>query len=118
MAGKNPKEGISIFKDGRKGDKILPEVRDILKSIPGLELVEMDRNREMTYCCGGGGTGLWYEIPRVHMNYTRVDDAKEKDVGYLAVACPICLQMLDDGVKSRDYGIEVKDIAQIVMEAL
>jgi len=102
---------------GRKHNIYNPP-RDILKSIPGLELVEMDRNREMTYCCGGGGTGLWYELPRVHMNYTRVDHAKEKDVDYLAVACPICLQMLDDGVKSRDYDIKVKDIAQIVMEAL
>lgn len=52
------------------------------------------------------------------MNYTRVDHAKEKNVDYLAVACPVCLQMLDDGVKSRDYDIPVKDIAQIVMEAL
>jgi len=102
---------------GRKHN-IYDPPRDILKSIPGLELVEMDRNREMTYCCGGGGTGLWYELPRIHMNYTRVDHAKEKDVDYLAVACPICLQMLDDGVKSRDYDIEVKDIAQIVLEAL
>ncbi|MCK4787080.1 MAG: (Fe-S)-binding protein [Desulfobacteraceae bacterium] len=92
--------------------------REILKGIPGLELVEMDRNKEMAYCCGGGGTGLWYELPRIHMNYTRVDHAKEKNVDYLAVACPVCLQMLDDGVKSRDYDIPVKDIAQIVMEAV
>jgi Fe-S oxidoreductase len=102
---------------GRKLD-IFDQPRDILKSIPGVELVEMDRNREMTYCCGGGGTGLWYELPRIHMNYTRADHAKDKGVDYLAVACPICLQMLDDGVKARDYDIEVKDIAQIVMEAL
>ena len=46
------------------------------------------------------------------------DIAKDKGVDYLAVACPICLQMLDDGVKARDYDIEVKDIAQIVMEGL
>lgn len=92
--------------------------REVLKSIPGLELVEMDRNREMAYCCGGGGTGLWYELPRIHMNYTRVDQAKEKNPDYLAVACPICLQMLDDGVKFKNYDFPVKDLAQIVLEAL
>lgn len=92
--------------------------REVLKSIPGLELVEMDRNREMAYCCGGGETGLWYELPRIHMNYTRVDQAKEKEPDYLAVACPICFQMLDDGVKTRNYDFQVKDLAQIVLEAI
>lgn len=92
--------------------------REILNSIPGLEFVEMDRNKEMAYCCGGGGTGSWYDLPRLNMNFTRVDHAKEKNVDYLAVACPICLQMLDDGVKSRNYDFVVKDIAQIVLESL
>lgn len=92
--------------------------RDILKSIPGLELVEMDRNQKLGYCCGGGGTGLWYELPRFKINNTRVDHAKEKGINYLAVACPVCLQMLDDGVKFKNYDIEVKGIAQIVLESL
>jgi len=92
--------------------------REVLKGIPGLRLVEMERSRETAYCCSGGGTGLWYELPRFHMNYTRVDQAKEKEPDYLAVACPICLQMLDDGVKTRNYDFQVKDIAQIVLEAL
>jgi len=92
--------------------------REVLKSISGLELVEMERSREMAYCCSGGGTGLWYELPRFHMNYTRADQAKEKEPDYLAVACPICLQMLDDGVKTRNYDFQVKDLAQIVLEAL
>jgi Fe-S oxidoreductase len=102
---------------GRKND-IYEQPRDVLKSIPGLELVEMDRNRSMAFCCGGGGTGVWYELPRIHMNYTRVDQAKEVNPDYLAVACPVCLQMLDDGVKFRNYDIAVKDLAQIVLEAL
>lgn len=102
---------------GRKLNIFEPP-REVLKSIPGLELVEMGRNREMAYCCSGGGTGLWYELPRFHMNYTRVDQAKEKNPDYLAVACPICLQMLDDGVKTRNYDFQVKDLSQILLEAL
>ena len=102
---------------GRKHDIYEPP-RKVLESIPGVELVEMERNREMAYCCGGGGAGLWYELPRIHMNYTRVDQASEKKADYLAVACPICLQMLDDGVKFKNHDMAVKDIAQILAEAI
>jgi Fe-S oxidoreductase len=102
---------------GRKFN-IFDAPRDVLKSIPGLEIVEMDRNRQMAYCCGGGGSGLWYDLPRVKMNTTRVDQANEKSVDCLAVACPICLQMLDDGIKSRDYKFEVKDIGQLILESM
>lgn len=97
---------------------IYNEPRDILSSIPGLQLVEMDRTKGEASCCGGGGTGIWYTIPRINMNYTRAEHANEKNVDYLAVACPACLQMLDDGVKLKNYSISVKDIAQIVLEVI
>lgn len=102
---------------GRK-NSIYEEPRNILKSIPGLQLVEMERNRQSTFCCGGGGTGLFYELPTIKMELTRADHAKEKDVEVIAVACPICLQMLDTGIKGRNYSIEVMDIAQLMKEAL
>lgn len=102
---------------GRKND-IYEEPRNVLKSIPGVELVEMKKNREHTYCCGGGGTGVIHEIENIRMNQTRVDHAKEMDADCIAVACPICIQMLDDGVKSRNYKMEVKDIAQLLKEAI
>lgn len=102
---------------GRKND-IYDEPRKVLQGIAGVELVEMKKTKENAYCCGGGGTGLIYEVPNIRMNETRVDHAEEKKADCIAVACPICLQMLDDGVKNRNYKIEVKDIAQLIMEAL
>jgi Fe-S oxidoreductase len=102
---------------GRKND-IYDEPRNVLKSIAGVELVEMKKAKANAYCCGGGGTGLVHEVPNIRMNQTRVDHAKEQNADCIAVACPICLQMLDDGVKSRNYKIEVKDIAQLIKEAL
>lgn len=101
---------------GRQHD-IYDQPREILKSILDLDLVEMDKTREMSTCCGGGGTGLWHDLPGININFTRADDAEEKNVEYVAVACPACLQMLDDAVKSRNYDIIVKDVAEIVMEA-
>lgn len=102
---------------GRRYD-IYDPPREILSSIPGVQLVEMEPSKEVGYCCGGGGTGLWYHLPRVNMNYTRAEHARKTNARYLAVACPICLQMLDDGVKFKNYDMAVKDIAQIILEAL
>ena len=78
----------------------------------------MDHARGEASCCGGGGTGVWYNLPGINMNYTRIEQAKEKNIEYLAVGCPMCLQMLDDGAKFKNYDIAVKDIAQIVLEAI
>ncbi|WP_287588584.1 (Fe-S)-binding protein [Candidatus Borrarchaeum sp.] len=102
---------------GRRSE-IYDAPRKILQSIPKLDFVEMYFTRENAHCCGGGGTGLWLDLPKINMDMTRSDEAKEKDVDYLAVACPICLQMLDSAMKSKDYEIEVRDIAEIVEKAM
>jgi Fe-S oxidoreductase len=102
---------------GRKND-IFEEPRRILENIPGIELIEMDKNKTSSYCCGGGGSGLFYDIPGIEMNNTRADQAADKAVEYIIVACPICYQMLDDAVKSRDYQMEIKDISEMVRDAL
>lgn len=78
----------------------------------------MERTEGEASCCGGGGTGIWYALPGVNMNYTLAEQARDRNIDYVAVACPNCLQMLDDGMKSKDYEIAVKDIAQILSEAL
>lgn len=101
---------------GRRND-IYDEPRKILKSIPGLELIEMEFSKENAYCCGGGGTGLWMDIPKVDIDLKRVDQINEINVQIVAVACPICLIMLKAAMDSRDYDIEVKDIAQLVKES-
>jgi len=97
-------------------NEIYDEPRKILKSIPGLELVEMEFSRETAYCCGGGGTGLWMDIPKVDIDLKRADQIKEINVQTVAVACPNCLIMLKGAIDSRGYNIEVKDIAQLIKE--
>lgn len=102
---------------GRKNN-IYEEPRKVLGAIPGIDLVEMKKSHATAYCCGGGGTGLFYDVPKINMNMTRADHAQTAGAQVMAVACPICLQMLEDGVKSRGHQIEVKDVAQLIKDAL
>ncbi len=97
---------------------IYEEPRRILESIPGIELVEMRRSRETALCCGGGGSGLFLDLPRVNMDKARADHIREASADCIAVACPHCCQMLDSAIRGLGYDIEVRDIAQLVREAL
>jgi Fe-S oxidoreductase len=99
-------------------NSLYDEPRKILRSLPGLDLVEMKRSKEDGFCCGGGGTGLFLDLPRISIDRSRANQVNEVSPDCLAVACPICLQMLNAAMKSRNYAIEVKDIAQLVREAL
>jgi succinate dehydrogenase/fumarate reductase iron-sulfur protein len=103
-------------------NKIFDEPRAVIQSIPGVELVEMGRSRENSLCCGGGGGRRWYEgtDPDAHMAHERVREALGTGAEIIATACPFCLNMLDDAVKTLglDDQIEVRDIMELVVEAL
>jgi len=97
--------------------------REILQSIPGIELIEMERNRENSFCCGGGAGNFYTDF--LHggensPNRIRVREAYETGAQILAVACPACMTMLEDALRteSLDEKLTVKDIAEIVQEAL
>jgi Fe-S oxidoreductase len=95
--------------------------RDILKSIPGLEFVEMDRCREQSMCCGGGGGGLWVERAKgERLSDLRVEEAMGKEASILSTSCPYCIAMLEDSVRTMnaDENIKVKDLAELVLESL
>jgi Fe-S oxidoreductase len=104
------------------GDEgIYDEPRQVLESIPGLELVEMRDNRKLAICCGGGGGGLWQDVKKgERLTDLRLDQALETGAEVLAVACPYCMVMFEDSVLSseKSHALEVKDIIEIVQEAL
>jgi len=100
---------------------IYDEPRQILESIPGVELVEMRDNRKYALCCGGGGGGIWQDTKKgERFADLRVDQALETEAQVLAVACPYCMVMFEDSVLSSNKGdvIAVKDIMELVQEAL
>jgi Fe-S oxidoreductase/nitrate reductase gamma subunit len=95
--------------------------REILKAIPGVELVEMPRNREKSFCCGAGGGNLVREYPgEDRPNNIRAREAASTNAEILAVACPFCMIMLEDGVKTEklDDRIQVLDVIELVYESV
>jgi len=105
-----------------KRNEIYDAPREILKSISGLEFVEMKRNRENSFCCGGGAGRTWTEeaVPEKRPSVDRVKEALELGVEVIATACPFCVTTLEDAVKVLDAEdkIVVKDILELLKEAL
>lgn len=93
--------------------------REILRNIPGVELVEMDRNRENSFCCGGGGANFNTDFFGSTQNSPariRVREAHATGANILAVACPTCVTMLEDALKVEGFEerLKIMDISEIV----
>ena len=95
--------------------------RSSLRSIKGLNILEMDRSKEKAMCCGAGGGHFWMDLKiGERVNSIRVDQAAETGADKVATACPFCMQMIEDGVKltGREDKMGVKDIAELILESL
>jgi Fe-S oxidoreductase len=105
---------------GRHHD-IYDEPREVLRSIPGLELVELPDHRESSLCCGGGGGRIWMETKSgERFSDLRLKQALEIGANVLAIACPYCMLNFEDSVLTQDKSgeIEVRDITELVEMAL
>ena len=95
--------------------------RETARSVPGLRLIELPRNRERGLCCGGGGGQMWMETPaKKRVNVIRVEEALAAKPDVVGVACPFCLAMVDLGrkVAGAEETLQVKDISELVAESL
>ena len=93
--------------------------REILKSIPGLELVEIRRNNVNAFCCGGGGGNFFTDVigpGEDSPGRVRIREALDTGAEVVAVACPSCAKMLGDAIKGEqvDDKIKVMDVSEIV----
>ena len=76
--------------------------RQIAQAIPGVRLVEMERNRQNAFCCGAGGGHMWMEESRGdRVNHLRTDQFLETEADTVGVSCPFCLQMFVEGIESK-----------------
>ncbi len=95
--------------------------RQILASIPGVKILEMERNREDAMCCGAGGGMMWLEEKQgKRINIERTEQALKLNPTTIASNCPYCLTMMSDGTKAKDVEDRVKtlDIVEIVERSL
>jgi Fe-S oxidoreductase len=103
-------------------NNIYIEPRRVLKSIPGLEVVEFRKNQDDSICCGGGGGRMWsdFESETERIANLRVKEALSVGAETIVTACPWCLINLRDGVKevNVEAKLAVKDLAELCMEAL
>jgi Fe-S oxidoreductase/nitrate reductase gamma subunit len=105
---------------GRYSD-IYDPPRRVLKAIPSLEIREMKRSRNKSLCCGAGGGWMWMdEKIGKRINIQRLEDALATESEWIATACPFCVTMFDDAIKSKDLEEKVKiwDIAEMVEQSL
>ncbi|MFP7445990.1 (Fe-S)-binding protein [Bacillus infantis] len=95
--------------------------REILKSIPGVKLVEMERNRETGMCCGAGGGLMWMEEETGHrVNVARTEQALAVNPSVISSGCPYCLTMLSDGTKAKEAEetVQTYDVAELLEKAV
>ena len=79
----------------------------------------MERNREKGFCCGAGGGRMFLEEKEgTRINNNRAEEAINTKADTVASACPFCMTMLTDGIKSfeKSDSVKVKDVAEIILE--
>jgi Fe-S oxidoreductase len=94
--------------------------RQILRAIPGLQIIEMKRNLNKSFCCGAGGGRMWLEEHGKRINTARTEQALAVNPQAIAVNCPFCLTMFEDGLKDKEVSETIKtyDVAELLARTI
>ncbi|OLT18926.1 Fe-S oxidoreductase [Serinicoccus sp. CUA-874] len=98
--------------------------RELLGALPGVELTEMPRHAEKSFCCGAGGARMWMEEKLgTRINLNRTEEALGTGADRIAIGCPFCRVMLSDGLTQKQAEgtgeqVEVVDVAQMLLAAV
>jgi Fe-S oxidoreductase len=105
---------------GRYND-IYESPREILKRIPGVELLEVEHeNRHRGLCCGAGGAQMWMEEQnKDRVNVKRTKQLMATGADTVASACPFCMTMLTDGIKaeSKEESVKNLDVVELLLSS-
>ncbi len=102
-------------------NNIFDEPREVLGSVPGLELVEMADFRKDSLCCGGGGGRIWMDTPKEErFSNLRLQQVNDAGAEILATCCPYCIINFEDSrlIMEGCEEIQIKDITEIIQEAI
>ena len=98
--------------------------RELIGALPGVELREMERTRETSFCCGAGGARMWMEEKLgTQINTNRTEEAIATGAERIAIGCPFCRVMISDGLTAKQAegeaeSVEVVDVAQMLLAAV
>ena len=112
-------EGTITYHDScylARHNDVQMEPRELVAAVG--QPVEMKRSGKQTFCCGAGGAHMWMEERGRPINAERVREAAETGAETLAVACPFCTVMLDDGVRETGAPLRVADVSTLLAESL
>jgi Fe-S oxidoreductase len=102
-------------------NRVFTPPREVLGAAVGRGITEMPRNSERSFCCGAGGARMWME-ERIgkRINVDRVEEAMSTGAKTIAVGCPFCSTMLNDGVNGKGAGeqVEVVDVASVLLRSV
>ena len=102
-------------------NEVYDEPRDLLKSVTGLSLVEMEAHGKNSLCCGGGGGRIWMDTPQEErFSDIRLNQAKDAGAQVLATSCPYCITNFEESRLNLEYEdvLEVRDITEIINEMI
>jgi Fe-S oxidoreductase len=95
--------------------------RDLVKAAGG-DLVELERSGPNGFCCGAGGGNFWREEEEPRVSWNRAAEVMESGAPTLAVSCPFCMAMLEDGLKAQDgfesAPVKVRHVVELVADAI
>lgn len=102
-----------------RGVGIMDEPRSILQAIPGITLLEFERNRLNSRCCGAGGAARKvFQENAIAMGRLTIDEAVDKKADKLILSCPACYQKVNEALKGHDRQVKIVDIMELVSELL
>ncbi|HOP85310.1 MAG TPA: heterodisulfide reductase-related iron-sulfur binding cluster [Syntrophorhabdaceae bacterium] len=116
-------EGTITFHDpcylGRV-NRIFDEPRNVIAKTKQGTFIEMERNHDRSFCCGGGGGRIWMEEHHKRINHARIDEAIAINANTVVTACPYCLIMMEDAIKDKEKTETMKalDLSEIVVKGI
>jgi Fe-S oxidoreductase/nitrate reductase gamma subunit len=116
-------EGTITFHDpcylGRVNG-VFEDPRNVVNKVSKGSYVEMERNHDRSFCCGGGGGRIWMEEHHKRINHARIDEAIAVSANTVVTACPYCLIMMEDAIKDKEKSETMKalDLSEIVVKSI
>ncbi|WP_172899748.1 (Fe-S)-binding protein, partial [Effusibacillus lacus] len=100
-------------------NSIVDEPRQALSHVLDTPLLEIEQSKDRSFCCGAGGGNYWYKVPEQEKISTlRLRQLTSVNPQTIAVACPYCLMMMEDAVRTSELTVKVRDLAELVYDAM